>query len=247
MKILKKLKLGTLLFVLGFIGVLTILTMEIPIPEDFKNKINKLFTPFQFKLLSLINPTFMLLILVTIGTLIYDKIGFKLPIFERIAFGEKKKINWKSILKFGLTGGVLSGLILTFVSHFFNDFIPKELQEFSPNALNRFFYGGITEEIFMRFGLMTFIIWILSLITKNRNPWIYWIGIIVSSLLFGIGHLPIVNSFVENPTAQLIAYVIIGNSLGGVIFGWIYWKKGLESAMIAHIFTHLIFIIISYI
>jgi membrane protease YdiL (CAAX protease family) len=24
------------------------------------------------------------------------------------------------------------------------------------------------------------------------------------------------------------------NGIGGVVFGWLYWKKGLESAMIAH-------------
>ena len=48
MKIPNKLKLGLLLSTLGFIGILTILTMEIPIPEQFKNEIEKLFTPFQF-------------------------------------------------------------------------------------------------------------------------------------------------------------------------------------------------------
>jgi len=24
------------------------------------------------------------------------------------------------------------------------------------------------------------------------------------------------------------------NGIGGIIFGWLYWKKGLESAMISH-------------
>ncbi|MDB4228189.1 CPBP family glutamic-type intramembrane protease [Flavobacteriaceae bacterium] len=36
---------------------------------------------------------------------------------------------------------------------------------------------------------------------------------------------------------------MLGNSVGGIIFGWIYWKKGLESAMIAHIFAHILMIL----
>ena len=245
MKIPNKLKLGLLLSTLGFIGILTILTMEIPIPEQFKNEIEKLFTPFQFKLLSLINPTFMLLILVTVGTITYDKVDFKIPLFEKIAFGTKSEIYWKEILKFGIIGGILSGILLTFVSKAFQDFIPTELEKFNPNFLNRFFYGGITEEILMRFGVMTFVVWILSQLTKSKISWIYWVGILVSSLLFGIGHLPMVNSLVENPTIELISYIVVGNSIGGLIFGWLYWKKGLETSIIAHIFTHFIFIIVA--
>lgn len=244
-KIPSKLKLGILLFILGFVGILTILTMEIPIPENIKQEIEKLFTPFQFKLLSLINPTIILIVLVTIGTLLYDKVNFKLPIFEKIAFKRKIKIEWKSILIFGILGGILSGTLLTIISNAFQDYIPSELQKFQPNVLNRFLYGGITEEILMRFGIMTLVVWIISQISKNKNSWIYWLGIVISSFLFGIGHLPMVNNLVSNPTTELIFYIILGNSIGGLIFGWLYWKKGLETAMIAHIFTHLVFLTVA--
>jgi membrane protease YdiL (CAAX protease family) len=30
---------------------------------------------------------------------------------------------------------------------------------------------------------------------------------------------------------------------GGLIFGWLYWKKGLESAFIAHVFIHVVLVI----
>jgi len=48
---------------------------------------------------------------------------------------------------------------------------------------------------------------------------------------------------VENPTTGLLLYIFIGNAIGGIIFGWLYWKKGLESAIIAHIFTHVIMVL----
>jgi membrane protease YdiL (CAAX protease family) len=32
----------------------------------------------------------------------------------------------------------------------------------------------------------------------------------------------------------MVIKVILLNAVGGIIFGWLYWKKGLESAMISH-------------
>lgn len=243
MKIPQKVKIGIILFFLGFIGILTILTMEIPIPENVKNELDSLFTPSQFKIFVLINPTIFLLIFVTIGTLTYEKINLKIPVFEKIATKNNQEINYNEILKFGIFGGILSGITLTLITYIFHNSIPAELQNFQPNILNRFFYGGITEEILMRFGIMTFIIWFFNLIFKNQKSWIYWVGIIISSLLFGVGHLPIVKHLVPELSTDLIIYIVLGNSIGGIIFGWLYWKKGLEASMIAHIITHIIFII----
>jgi|SRR5690554_4489888 len=238
-----KIRLGLFIFLLGFIGILTILTMELPLPQYIKDEIYKIFTPFEFKLLSLINPTFLLVIAVTVGTLLYDKVNFKLPILENLIWKLNNKINYQSILKFGALGGIISGVLISLFSLAYISHIPKELSEIETPVLARFLYGGITEEILLRFGFMTLIVWILHKILNTHKDSIYWTGIIISSLLFGIAHLPIVFMSVENPSITLMTYIILGNSIGGIIFGWLYWKKGLETAMIAHIFTHIVFLI----
>ena len=60
-----------------------------------------------------------------------------------------------------------------------------------------------------------------------------WLAIILASIIFGIGHLPTVAA-ITALTPILIARIIILNVLVELYFGWLYWKKGLESAMIAH-------------
>jgi membrane protease YdiL (CAAX protease family) len=95
----------------------------------------------------------------------------------------------------------------------------------------------------MRFGLMTFVVWLGSKISNGTKSGAYWTGIIVAAIIFALGHFPIAFQAVENPTTVLLTYILIGNSIGGVIFGWLYWKKGLESAFIAHIFTHVIMVL----
>ena len=93
---------------------------------------------------------------------------------------------------------------------------------------------------------MTLVVWLASKVLNSLTPVVYWIGIIVSSIVFGLGHFPIVFQTVFEPSSFLLLYILIANSLGGVIFGWLYWKKGLESAMIAHIFAHIVMVTVGY-
>ena len=99
------------------------------------------------------------------------------------------------------------------------------------------FYGGINEEILLRLFLMTLIVWIFFKIkkTKEGTPTnvSVWLAIVIAAVIFGIGHLPAVMSLTAL-TPLVIIRTIVLNAAGGIIFGWLYWKKGLESAMISH-------------
>ena len=75
----------------------------------------------------------------------------------------------------------------------------------------------------------------------------YWTGIIISAVDFGLGHVPAIFLFLEAPTPLLIVYAVFVNSVFGVIAGWLYWKKGLEAAMFAHISAHVVLLIASLI
>jgi membrane protease YdiL (CAAX protease family) len=242
----RKLKLGILLFIIGLIGVLSSLAMDVPIPEEIQKMVSELFTPLQFKLLSLINPIILLIVAVVMGTLLYDKVHFKLPIIESL-FNKSKPTETPGILKYGIIGGLISGVLIILTAIVFNPILPTEFLEignkFKPPLITRFLYGGLTEEILIRFGIMTFFVWLLFKISGKLNPIIYWVGIVVSAVIFGFGHLPIVYTLIGTPTTELLLYIILGNTVGGMIFGWLYWKKGLETAMIGHIVAHIIILV----
>jgi hypothetical protein len=245
----KQLYVGLILFVLGLLGVLSMLTMDIPLPEEAEAELKKYFTSGQMKLVLLINPTIMLLAATFVGTFLYKRANLSVPIIE-ILLGSKQKINVINILSYGAVGGILSGILLTLVSVLFNPILPTEFLELGeslkPTLAARFLYGGLTEEVLMRFGLMTFLVWVTSKIFKDLNPLVYWIGIILAALVFAVGHFPIAFHAVGTPSAMLLLYILIGNTIGGVIFGWLYWKKGLESAFIAHILAHVVMLMGEY-
>ncbi|NOQ25252.1 MAG: CPBP family intramembrane metalloprotease [Bacteroidales bacterium] len=243
----EKILLGIVLFILGFTGVLSILTMEISLPEEVMKLLLEKFSPKQIKLLILINPTIMLIGAVILGVFLHDKVSLDAPVIKNI-IRYKKSPQISSILKYGIIGGVISGIILSLIGLIFYPILPQEFLELGeklkPTLAARFLYGGFTEEIIIRFGLMTFIVWLISKIFRSTNSKIYWISILIVSVIFGLGHFPIVFQSLSNPSALLLSYVLIGNSIGGIIFGWLYWKKGLETAFIAHIFAHIILVLL---
>lgn len=58
-------------------------------------------------------------------------------------------------------------------------------------------------------------------------------------MIFGLLHLPSTAILIPI-TSFTIARAIMLNGIAGAIFGWLYWKKGLESAIILHFTAGLI-------
>jgi hypothetical protein len=95
--------------------------------------------------------------------------------------------------------------------------------------------AGIREEVWLRLGVMTFFVWIGAKLARQRVPGatIVWLANLTACLLFGAIHLPQAFAFMGSSTA-LVAFVLIGNGVPGLIFGWLYWRKGLVAAMVCH-------------
>jgi hypothetical protein len=242
----KKLKLGLTLFALGLLGVLSMLTVTIPLGDLPKEVLEKI-SPETLKYLVLINPTILLLISVVVGTSLYDVVGFSVPAISSILKIEAPRTKFIEQIKSGILLGLLSGVLITLLGIIFKSSLPQEFIELGNKlkitTIARFLYGGITEEILMRFGFMTLMVWMVFKLTKNLGNSTYWIGIILASILFALGHFPVVFNTVQNPTLTLLTYILLGNSIAGLFFGWLYWKKGLEAAFIGHIFAHVAMII----
>jgi membrane protease YdiL (CAAX protease family) len=110
------------------------------------------------------------------------------------------------------------------------------------------FYGGIAEEVLLRLFLVSLFAWIVFKIkkTKDGEPTVFgiWLSIVLAAIVFGLGHLP-ATAQITPLTEIVIIRAIVLNGIGGIIFGWLYWKKGLESAMIAHFSADIVLHIIT--
>jgi len=110
-------------------------------------------------------------------------------------------------------------------------------------ALNGFlasFYGGIVEELMLRLFLMTLVLWIAARLRGSMPPpWMYWCAIALAALLFGIGHLPAAAT-VWGLEPVVVLRTLLLNGIAGLAFGWLYWKRGLEMAVLAHFSADLV-------
>lgn len=237
-----KLKSGLVLTLLGLIGVLSLLTVDFPM-DNLPKLVTERYSATQIKWLILINPTLLMIIGVLVGTALHEQCHLQVPTIHQFITKIPATISFYRQFQSGIVYGIISGIIITLITVFFQAFLPPEFfalgskMNITPAA--RLLYGGITEELLMRYGFMTFVVWIIFKIRKELSTGTYIIGILLSSLMFAAGHLPVVYSSVASPDVMLISYIILGNSAAGILFGYQYWKKGLEAAMIAHMFAHL--------
>ncbi len=100
------------------------------------------------------------------------------------------------------------------------------------------FYGGINEEVLLRLFVMTLIGAIGAALFKKMDQklpaGIFWVANILAAVLFGLGHLPTTAAIGLPMDFLVVTRAIVLNGLLGVGFGWLYWKYGLESAMLSH-------------
>ena len=105
------------------------------------------------------------------------------------------------------------------------------------SAFNGFlasFYGGIAEELQLRLFLMTLLVWAVARLRgATPPPWVYWVAIVLAALLFGAGHLPAAAKLWGLDPVVVLRTLLL-NGIAGVVFGWLYWKRGLEMAMLSH-------------
>lgn len=108
------------------------------------------------------------------------------------------------------------------------------------------FYGGIVEELQLRLFLMTLIAWAATWLVRRRagfdgalSPRIAWTAIVLAALLFGLGHLPAA-SLVWELDAGVVVRTLLLNGIGGVVFGWLFWKRGFEMAVLSHFAADLV-------
>jgi len=206
---------------------------------------------------AIVNSLIMFAIVTFLGLLLSKKIGLengglRLPILEGILNKENKSKEFKALLLPSIILGVLAGGLIIVISIPFNNAIPefKNMETVIPawQGFLASFYGGIAEEVLLRLFFMSLLVWITFKIKKNKegNPTAVgvWISIILAAVVFGIGHLPATAQIV-NLNGIVVARAIVLNGIGGIAFGWLYWKKGLESAMIAHFSTDIVLHVIT--
>jgi membrane protease YdiL (CAAX protease family) len=97
------------------------------------------------------------------------------------------------------------------------------------------FVGGLLEELFFRLFVATAV---ASVVWLALRWWIarrevavtlaQWTGTVIAMILVGMWHVWMSSEVTGD--ARIMAI----NSVGNLLYGWLYWRRGLEFAVLAH-------------
>ena len=177
-----------------------------------------------------------------VGLFAGRKLGLGAPLLEAWLYGRQSRQSVRGSLGFGALVGIAVGVVVLVPLLIAAPYLPGlPLVSAGRAALWKRvivgLYGGIDEEILTRLFMLSLFAWLGTKVFRKHeaglSATIFWIANIVAAILFGLGHLPSA-SLVMQITPAVVALALILNGIPAVTFGYLYWRRGLESAMIAH-------------
>lgn len=137
--------------------------------------------------------------------------------------------------------GVAAALLIAAIDHFFFDGATARgtpaLHEHPAPAARVLvtFVGGLGEELYFRVFIATAVasvVWLaLGWLVGERAGTVtaaQWAGTITAMIYVGLWH----TWMVADPSSD--ARVMAINSVGNLLYGWTYWRRGLEYAVLTH-------------
>lgn len=227
MEIIKQLFIG--IWILSIIGALSVLPYAY-----FIGLIPESTSYVQLVLMNIINSAIMYGIICWISYLLLKRVD--LQPFKANTIAE--------IVYPGILPGIFVGLTIVISNKlFFQDSVLGTMQH-PPfwTGLIASMYGAINEEVLCRLFLLTLIYFILSKLVKNHmhyRSYLIWISICVVAIIFGIGHLPAAFKIISPSTIDIIRILLL-NGIAGIVFGWLYYKKGFWTGVTAHFIADII-------
>ena len=95
------------------------------------------------------------------GVALAPAVGLRAPAFEAAALRQSIMAAFRPQILPGLIAGVPAGLLLFTSLQLSPAPIAARLAQFTPPLYARVLYGGITEEVLLRWGLMTVFTWLM--------------------------------------------------------------------------------------
>jgi membrane protease YdiL (CAAX protease family) len=235
------------LFALGLPGVVALIPTVIDQLDLLPPALVDMPAPVAVAL-ALLNPIILLAIALAIGTLLAHRVGLRSLVAEKVRSGHAIWPELRPHIPMAFLAGVIFLIVVIGLDALVDPFAGTELAaetaiEINPIAqlLVGVFYGGVVEELLLRWGVMSLLVWIgWRLLQRGQGkprPALVWTAIVLAALLFGIGHLPALAALVTLTPVVVIRTVLL-NALGGLVFGWLFWRHSLEVAMVAHASFH---------
>lgn len=143
------------------------------------------------------------------------------------------------------------GLLFALDAPVFGRLLPEVVAEYAKGITPACFfsallYGGIIEEILLRWfflSLIAFLLWKIFARSCSREEipeWVFVAANVISALAFAAGHLPTTISLFGHLTPLIVFRCFLLNGFFGLVFGRFFQRYGIQYAMLGHFGLHLV-------
>ncbi|HPG79822.1 MAG TPA: CPBP family glutamic-type intramembrane protease [Piscinibacter sp.] len=229
------------LALLGTIAVLSLLLQ--PVPAELLAQTPELaaLPPLAQRAVLLANPSILVLVAAFVGAALAHRVGLR-----SVLAGTALAAGWTGIAVKAAAGGFALGLVLAAADAAAAPLLGPAWQALVASApggavatVMGVLYGGVAEEVMLRWGAMSLVAWALALLLPSEARTVSMaLAVAMAALLFAAGHLPAVAAQLDL-TPAIVTRTLVLNGLAGLLYGWLFWRRHLEAAMVAHACTHL--------
>lgn len=201
--------------------------------------------PTALVVLSLVQPTVLVFVAAVVGAALAPSLGLRSRVAARAA-GDQIDGSLAADARIAVPTGLAVGLVLVQLDFLYWTTVggptgdPVTLADVIASLPLRFLYGGLAEEVLLRWGLMTLFVWAGWRLTgrpETPSAGVGWGAIALAALLFGVGHLPAAATL--GPLRPLFVVRTVGlNLVAGLLYGWLYLRESPEAAILGHAATH---------
>lgn len=188
----------------------------------------------------------------TVQSVIYGMVATILGYFIANSLGLIKSFKFeKEILIKVVPVIIILGIVFACDYFVFGRIIPEVAADYEKGIsvaylLGSLTYGGVIEELLLRWFFMSAIAWIVwklfagKTTKKNIPTWVFVVANIVAALIFAAGHLPATVAFFGGITPLILFRCFLLNGGFALLFGRYYRKYGIQYAMLGHFGLHLV-------
>jgi hypothetical protein len=200
----------------------------------------------RFSRFAIFQTLFMVLVMSFTGAFLSTRTGLNSPLLEGLLQGKASFSSFFPILLptflyslFGLI--IFCGLYYGIVSSILDEHsfqIMTKLRR-SLGVDGCVLYGGVTEEVIGRWGLVNLVTFFALIFARQINSFIIIIALIFSALIFAIGQIPayIVAGCISS--RRCIYSIVVLSFWQSLIFGFLFWQYGLVSSILGHMMFHI--------
>lgn len=195
--------------------------------------------------LAIVGPSTLMLLVVTaplalLGLRLGPSLGLGAPLLNALLDrrpGAFAQLGRDALLATGI--GLAIGAFLWGLRPVLLPYLPPELPELghrgAVGGLLVSISAAIGEETWFRLGVMTLLAWLIKRVSGHAElrPAAAWAAILLSAIPFGLIHLPQLAA-AGAASQGAVAATMFGNMLVAVAYGWLYWKRSLVAAIVAH-------------